>query len=89
MRILTFSDTLAHFAETLDKVVDDCEPVAVTRADREAVVIMPLSEYESTQETLYLMRSPANARRLLAAIERMENGGGEVHELIDPDEQAE
>ena len=85
MRTLTFSDTRAHFAETLNKVVDDREPVIVTRANREAVVIMALDDYESMRETLYLLRSPANARRLLGAIERMENGEGQVRELIDPD----
>jgi len=83
MRTLTFSDTRAHFAETLNKVVDDREPVTVTRANREAVVIMALDDYESMRETLYLLRSPANARRLLAAIDRMENGEGQVRELID------
>ncbi|NUR60442.1 MAG: type II toxin-antitoxin system prevent-host-death family antitoxin [Catenulispora sp.] len=90
MRTLTFSDTRAHFAETLNKVVDDREPVIVTRAKREAVVIMPLDDYESMRETLYLLRSPANARRLMAAIDRMEHGDGAVVEvqlddLADPD----
>jgi antitoxin YefM len=85
MRTITFSESRAHYAETLNKVVDDCEPVTVTRANREPVVIMPLSEYESIQETLHLMRSPANTRRILEAIAEFDNGGGEVHELIDPD----
>lgn len=85
MRTLTFSDTRAHFAETLNKVVDDREPVIVTRANREAVVIMALDDYESMRETLYLLRSPANARRLLHSIEEMEAGQGKVRELIDPD----
>jgi antitoxin YefM len=90
MRTLTFSDTRAHFAETLNKVVDDREPVTVTRANREAVVIMALDDYESMRETLYLLRSPANARRLLAAIERMEHGNGgavevQLDELVDPE----
>lgn len=85
MRTITFSESRAHYAETLNRVVDDCEPVTVTRVNREAVVIMPASEYESIQETLYLMRSPANARRILESIAELENGGGEIHELIDPD----
>jgi antitoxin YefM len=84
MRTLTFSDTRAHFAETLNKVVDDREPVIVTRANREAVVIMALDDYESMRETLYLLRSPANARRLLHAIEELEDGRGQTRELIDP-----
>ena len=90
MRTLTFSDTRAHFAETLNRVVDDREPVIVTRANRDSVVIMALDDYESMRETLYLLRSPANARRLFAAIDRMERGSGaavevQLDELADPE----
>lgn len=89
MRTLTFSETRAHFAETLNRVVDDREPVIVTRAKRDSVVIMALDDYESMRETLYLLRSPANARRLFAAIDRMERGTATVEvqldELIDPE----
>ena len=85
MRTITFSESRAHYAETLNRVVDDREPVIVTRANREAVVILALDDYESMRETLYLLRSPANARRLLHAIEELEEGRGHVRELIDPD----
>ncbi len=40
-------------------------------------------DYDSLRETAYLPRNPANARRLLAAIGRLEDGGGEVHGLAD------
>jgi antitoxin YefM len=46
-------------------------------------VVVALSEYESLKETAYLPRSPANARRLLAAIEQLEAGRGEPHDLSD------
>ena len=36
------------------------------------------------EETAHLLRSPENARRLLPAIDRLEHGGGETHDLIDP-----
>jgi antitoxin YefM len=48
------------------------------------VVIVSLADFESLRETAYLMRSPANARRLLDAMERLEAGGGDVHDLVDP-----
>jgi antitoxin YefM len=48
-------------------------------------VIMSLEDFESLRETAYLMRSPANARRLLDAMERLEAGQGEHHDLIDVD----
>jgi antitoxin YefM len=46
-------------------------------------VIVSKRDYESLVETAYLLRSPANARRLLASIERLEAGGGTVRELVD------
>ncbi|WP_353943915.1 type II toxin-antitoxin system prevent-host-death family antitoxin [Streptomyces sp. HUAS MG91] len=83
MRTMTYTESRAKYAETLNAVVDDREEVIVTRAGREPVVIVALDEYESLKETAYLLRSPENARRILAAIEDLENGGGTVRELLD------
>lgn len=55
----------------------------ITRAGHEPVVIVSLADFESLRETAYLMRSPANARRLLDAMERLESGEGVVHDVID------
>ncbi len=63
----------------------DREEVIITRAGHDPVVILSLEDYESLRETAYLMRSPANARRLLDAMERLEAGHGEPHDLIDAD----
>lgn len=83
MRTMTYSESRARYAEVLDAAVDDREEVVITRAGHEPAVIVALSEYESLKETAYLLRSPANARRLLAAIDRLESGAGEVHELVE------
>ncbi len=83
MRTMSYSETRAHFAEVLNRVADDREEVVVTRSGREDVVIVSRADYESLRETAYLVRNPANARRLLAAIDRLESGGGEVHDLAD------
>jgi len=64
-------------------VVNDREEVVITRAGHEPVVIVSLDDYEALKETAYLMRSPVNARRLLDAMERLEAGQGEQHDLID------
>jgi len=79
----TYSESRAHFAETLNAVVDDREEVVITRAGREPVVMVALSDYESLKETAYLLRSPENARRLLASIDRLEHGGGIERDLLD------
>ena len=67
----------------LDSVVNDREEVVVTRAGHPSVVIACLEDFESLRETAYLMRSPANARLWLDAMEPLEDGNGEEHDLID------
>jgi antitoxin YefM len=69
----------------LDGVTNDREEVIITRAGHESVVIVSLADYESLRETAYLMRSPANARRLLDAMERLEADRGQAHALVEID----
>jgi antitoxin YefM len=85
MKTMTYSESRAHYAETLNSVVDDREEVVITRAGHDPVVMLALDDYESLKETAYLLRSPKNARRLLEAIDRLEHGRGVVHDIIDPD----
>lgn len=85
MKTMSYTESRARYAEVLDGVVNDREAVIVTRAGHDPVVIVSLADYESLRETAYLMRSPANARRLLDAMERLEAGRGEAHELLDAD----
>lgn len=83
MKTMSYSESRARYAETLDAVVDDREEVVITRAGHEPVVIVSLEDYQSLKETAYLLRSPANARRLLDAIDRLEAGGGTEHDLVE------
>lgn len=85
MKTMSYTESRARYAEVLDSVVNDREEVVITRAGHEPVVLMSLADFESLRETAYLMRSPANARRLLDAMERLEAGGGEQHDLVDAD----
>lgn len=85
MKTMSYTESRARYAEVLDRVVDDREEVVITRAGREPVVMVSLEDYQSLRETAYLMKSPANARRLLDSMERLEAGKGEVHDLIDED----
>ncbi|OKL54137.1 prevent-host-death protein [Bowdeniella nasicola] len=85
MKTMSYTESRARYAEVLDSVTEDREEVLITRAGHDSVVIISLEEYESLRETAYLMRSPANARRLLDAMERLEAGGGEVRGLVETD----
>src|SRR5680860_1451889 len=83
VRTMTYSESRAHYAETLNAVVDDREEVIITRAGRDQVVIVSLDDYESLKETAYLLKSPENVRRLMASIDRLENGGGTERDLAE------
>jgi antitoxin YefM len=83
MKTMSYTESRAHYAEVLDAVANDREEVVITRAGHEPVVIVSLDDYESLRETAYLMRSPANARRLLDAMERLEASRGHAHDLIE------
>lgn len=83
MKTITFSESRAKYAQTLDAVVNDREEVVVTRVGHEPVVIVSLDEYESLKETAYLLRSPRNAARLLRSIEQLEAGNATPRELVD------
>jgi len=80
---MSYTESRARYAEVLDSVVNDHEEIVITRAGHEPVVIVSLEEFESLRETAHLLRSPANARRLLAAMERLESGEGVEHALVD------
>jgi antitoxin YefM len=66
----TYTDARAHLAALLDRAGDDRETVIITRRDHVDVALIAADELRSLEETAHLMRSPANARRLLEALER-------------------
>jgi antitoxin YefM len=77
-RVKSISYTAAreNLAATMDKVCEDHAPVVITRNRDQSVVMLSLGEYDALQETAYLLRSPANARRLLGAVETLKKGKG-------------
>lgn len=64
----------SRLSEILDSVSGDHQEVIITRPGHSPVVMVALSDYESLKETAYLLSSPANAKRLLASIDRLEKG---------------
>lgn len=84
MQTITVSETRANLKAVLDRVVADKAPIQITRAKGEDVVMISESEWEGMQETLHLLSSPANAKRLMEGIARLDAGKGEEHELIEP-----
>jgi antitoxin YefM len=81
MKAITYTAARENLATTMDQVCDDHDPVIITRNREQAVVMLSLADYESLQETAYLLRSPVNARRLLESIDELAMGKGPVKPL--------
>ncbi len=81
MNAVTYTAARENLAATMDRVCEDREPVIITRNRDQAVVMVSLKDYKALEETAYLMRSPANARRLLSSIHQLEAGKGKTRKL--------
>lgn len=76
MDAISYTAARENLASTMDKVCSEHAPVVITRKRDQSVVMLSLADYESLEETAYLLRSPANARRLIEAIHALETGKG-------------
>lgn len=82
MDTISYTAVRADLASTMDQVCEDHTPLVITRNGESAVVMISLEDYQALQETAYLLRSPKNAKRLLAAIEHLEAGKGLSKKLL-------
>ncbi len=88
MEAITASNFRNSLASFLDKVTNDHEPMIVTRGDKQkAAVVMSKEDYESLQETLYLLSSRANADRLFSAFAKIDSDEVVEKELTNEAEQ--
>jgi antitoxin YefM len=82
MKAITYTSARGNLASTMDQVCEDRAPVTITRSGKgQAVVLLSLEEYDQLEETAHLLRSPVNARRLMAAIESLAHGKGRAQKL--------
>jgi antitoxin YefM len=77
MPTISYTEARDRLASVWDEAVSSREPVTIDRRGHESVVLVPASEWQGLVETAHLLRSPANARRLLAALSRLEQDEGE------------
>jgi antitoxin YefM len=70
----TYSSLRENLASVLDRVIDDQEVVIVRRKGSKDVALVPAAELSGLLETAHLLRSPRNAKRLLAAVRRAKAG---------------
>jgi len=67
---VSYSYAREHFAEILDEVENSRDIAVIRRRGHEDMALIPADELSSLRETAYLLRSPSNAARLLAALTR-------------------
>jgi antitoxin YefM len=79
----TYTQARASLAKLLDQVTHNREVVVIQRRGEEEVALIAASELESLMETAYLLRSPANAERLLTALGRALKDEGEPQSIQD------
>lgn len=82
MQVVTFSEARNNLKTVLNRVVEDADCTIITRRDAEDAVVMSLGYYNSLMETLYLLKTPANAAHLQKSIEQFRQGKTTPKELI-------
>ncbi|MFT4100875.1 MAG: type II toxin-antitoxin system prevent-host-death family antitoxin [Burkholderiaceae bacterium] len=83
MDAISYSSARAKLADTMDRVCNDHEPLIITRSGQQSVVMLSLEDFNALEETAYLLRSPSNVKRLLAAIEQLSGDRGVERGLIE------
>jgi len=88
MAHVSYSELRTNLASCMEKVCDDRAPLVVTRQNARSVVIMSEQDYEGLMETVHLLKSPANAARLLRSIKDADRGKLKKREIVEPRKSA-
>ena len=74
MRTISFSEARNKLKRVIDQVVDDADVAVITRRDAPDAVVMSLETFNSWQETVHLLKTPANAAHLVTSIKQLRAG---------------
>lgn len=83
MEAMTSNQAKKQLDELIDRVILDAEPTILCNEQGKQAVLMSLDEFNSWQETLYLLSNPANAEHLRKSIAQANSGKKSVRELIE------
>ena len=81
MDAMTYTAVRANLANTMNRVCNNHEALIITRNGERSVVMLSLEDYTALEETSYLLKTPANANRLLSAVAQLNAGKGVEREL--------
>lgn len=83
MEAMTSNQAKQQLDELINRVILDAEPTILFNEQGKQAVLMSLDEFNSWQETLYLLSNPANAEHLRKSIAQANSGKKSVRELIE------
>jgi antitoxin YefM len=83
MTVVNYTEARNNFKSILDTVVNDADYTIINRRDSDDAVVMSLDYFNAMQETLHLLKSPANVAHLEKSIAQYRAGKVKKHELLD------
>ncbi len=83
MKTVSFNEAKNKLKAILDRVVNDDDYTVITRQDADDAVVMSLEYFNSLLETVYLLKSPANAAHLERSIAQYKQGRFVERNLLD------
>lgn len=84
MNAVTVKDAKKNLDDLIKKVSLDVEPTIICSDEGDKAVLLSLDEYNSLEETVYLLSNPANAKHLMKSISEVRSGKTFEKELIEP-----
>ena len=83
MDAVTYTDLRQNLKTYMDKVVQDSDPLIITRKNKKNVVLISIDEYNSLMETNYLLSTEANAEHLKRSIDQHKSGKAKARKLYE------
>jgi len=83
MQTITYTDARNQLTRLMDEVVEDREPITITRNGTGVVVLLAADEYKAMEETLHVLSTPANAEQIRQGLTDYANGMMQPGELCD------
>lgn len=83
MQVISFSEARNNLKKVIDRVVEDADVAVISRRDAPDAVVMSLETFNSWQETVHLLKTPANAAHLAKSIRQLRSGKARSRKLID------
>jgi len=87
MNIISYTDARTTFKTLMENICDSHEPTVITRQKGKPVVMISLDDYNAMQETLHLLSTPANTRRLFESIAQLQTGLAKTATHFESNEQ--